>query len=916
MNSFRLVARLPVLLFVVLLTTLTAGPFWKTPGLPEDAIDTLMHLHRSAAVARAFAEGVYWPRWYPVVYDGLGAPTFHHYGPGLYWLIAFIHAFGLGLDQTLKIVVSVALLLAGFGVYAWLRYAFSPIASLVGSAMYMLHPQILTRAFYFEGSFARLLGLFLLPICLWSITALHHRARLIYWVAAVISVALLVLTHGPTAVVGAVILSCYWVLLAAGYRNPAGLFRVAVAALIVVILTAAFWLPALADRIQVRVDAVRQGLFTFHSRYLFLHLWQVFSFQSPILDSRAGNTPLSLLTANFGAASFLACGVGFASSLFGNQKARRVWAIMGCAFALITIALTLSISEPLWNSITWLQLIPFPYRLLGIATLGVLPASAAAVDVWPKGRRVVPASVLVLASFVVLFPYAFPSHLSHTGFNRVQNLTVEDTQHFEQTTGSWGTTAFNEYLVREADWGIIAGETSEPQASRMKWLSPHEALVDLSEQSEPLLLRLHYHTGWSAGERATLTPGPAGWTQVAGLQDRELPLLIRWDGTTWQRWGERIGLLGLIFVLGCFMFHVARTLRRREKSVQDEASKCPVATPPRSSGWNLWAMAGLVFILVLVQNALDLSRSGPFIQHSPPGRIAFPVNGQPITLSDDMSTNVTLLGWKLLSKSTPRPGDVVRVRLYWQPHEKIDEDLRSFVHLYSPSMQRSWATDIERTGNVPNSRRWDPDRYYVDDLRLLLPSDLPPATFSLVTGLTSSAGRRLQIQGSLDNVLELTTIDVAPIRPGLLQKESPSTKAFADTNDGLRIQGYDLLSDTNALSLRLFWETDDRISTNWIVYVHLYDDQGVRVAQFDGPALAGLLPTSQWHTNSLYIDRRSIQLPTDLEMGDALLRIGLYNSATGERLPFLPLGGRDGHFREGELLIPLAIESDGNWTEQ
>ena len=55
----------------------------------------------------------------------------------------------------------------------------------------------------------------------------------------------------------------------------------------------------------------------------------------------------------------------------------------------------------------------------------------------------------------------------------------------------------------------------------------------------------------------------------------------------------------------------------------------------------------------------------------------------------------------------------------------------SFVHLYTPSLQRSWAVENVGIGGRPDSQFWDPEKYYVDDLRLSLPADLPPVTIFL-----------------------------------------------------------------------------------------------------------------------------------------------------------------------------------------
>ena len=894
--SIRFTSSLWVILFIALLIVLLAGPFWQLGGLPAEAIDQLQHMHRIAAVERSFEQGVFWPRWFPIVYNGLGSPVFHHYSPGLYWLVAAVHGVGFGLDQALMVVVTAALMLSGFGAYAWLRYAFSRAASLAGAALYLLHPHILTRSYYYVGAYPRLLALLLLPVCLWAFTALHARSRLRYWLAAVVSLTALVFSHTLLTMVGASVLALYWLVLAIGYRRPAGLLRCAGAALLAALLSAGFWLPALADQAHVQIENARIG--PFHYSGHFLDLWEFFTFQSLVLDSRVGNPLMPLNTLGFGAASWVALAAGLVSLFFASRREHRYWGLAGVLFALTMLTFALSVSEPLWETVPGLSMVQFPFRFLSIAPLGILPAAAVSIDAWPKGRRWLPALSLLTVSVLALFPYLFPAHTSLSPVRQVGSITAEETRLFERTSLAYGMSVSSEFLVPGADMTIITGQTPEPSAAQLRWHSPHEAVADLSGQADPMLLRLHFHPGWGAGERATLTRGPAGWVQVTELSNPAQPLAIRWEGTTWQRWGERLSMVGLVASFAGLLFLAFR--RRKEVETHGEREQ-----PSLSTSRHVKAMVGCLFILVVARYALDQSSSGPFLRHSTPDQLAFPVEGQPTTLGDASSPQVTLLGWQLVSGSAPKPGGTVRVRLYLQARGQIKEELHSFVHLYTPSLKRSWATTIVGIGGRPDSQWWDPDKYYVEDLRLSLPADLPPVTYSLVAGLFTSGGVRLTVPGSTDGILELRTLDVSPMRPGFFQRERPSVTARAATDDGLRLQGYDMLPTQGGPTLRLFWETGDGAASDWVTYVHMHDDQGERVAQFDGPALAGLQPTSQWHTDALYIDRRQLNLPAALQPGAYLLRIGVYNYASGERLPFRPADDAQGHFEDGQLLLPF-----------
>lgn len=889
----RLSRDLWVVPFIALLAILVAGPFWQIDGIPINTRDVQVHLHRSAAMERSFEQGVYWPRWLPDAYNGLGSPLFNHYSPGLYWSVAILHRTGLALDQALKLVMTAALVLSGFGVYFCLRHLFSQEASLAATSLFLLHPSFLTQTVYYGGDYPQMLALLLLPVFFWAYTALHRRAKPELWVAVIATTAALVLSHNLIAFAGGLMLLAYWLLLAIGYRNRDGLLRCAAAGAVAALLSAGFWLPALADLPHVQSENAQLGVGKLGD--LFLNWWQITGVQTPILDSGAGN-PLRPIN-TFGAATWLALTAGLLSVPLATGRERRVWAILGVVFALAMLVLATPFSRIAWEKMPGVNIFLFPSRFLLIAPLGTLPAAALVVDAWRK-HRWLPGLALVTTAVVVIFPYLFPRHTPmFSPFGSVKELDPLQLQAYESFANAWGMTSYNEFLVRGADLRFIAGETAAPEAVALTWRSPHAAVANLSGKVEPLYLELHFHPGWSAGGRAELARGPAGLTQVTELHDPSRPLLLSWEGTTWQRWGQRLSLVGLVTALAGTLILALR--RPRQESM--------IAHPSVSSTLTVGVMTASLLAFVTARYALDLSREGPFLLHSPPGELAFMVDGHSSTLGDQSTGEVTLLGWELLSRETPAPGDTIRVRFYWQARSEIPGNYHTFLHLYSPALQRSWA--VENQGVLrPPTEVWDPQKYYIETMRLRLPKDVPPLAYTLVAGMVSSSGERLIVPGSVNDLVHLREMEVGPLRPGFLQSERPLVTAAADTDDALRLQGYDLGSRTEQpdhLKLRLFWETGNGAIRDWITYIHLTDAEGNLVAQFDGPALSGLQPTSGWHSDALYIDRRQLDLPADLEPGDYLFRIGLYSFSTGERLPFQPDDDTSRNFENGQLLVPL-----------
>ena len=887
------------LVFIILLAFLLTSPLWQQAGIPSTA-DGGYHLPRSAAVQDAFEKGVPWPRWFPESHSGRGEATFHYYSPGLYWLVGAVHWAGIGLDQALTLVVTAAFILSGLGVYGWLRHTFSRKASLVSAAVYLGMPHIYSRTFLHTGDYPQLLAILIFPVVLWAFTALHFRNHAGYWLGSVFALAGLVFSHNLQAQIGAGALLIFCLLLAAGYRKWDGLARCAAAGLVAAMISAGYWLPALGDLPLVQVfSELREQKFRGVD---FLSWATLLSVQPFVWDSRAGN-PLTGPHDTFGVAQWLSAVAGLTCALVWQRDRRQlIWCVAGVLYTVAILWLTTPPAFPLWESTPGLSMIRLPYRLLPAGVLGVLPAAAAFVDVFPSRLRLFSSSIVLTATIVFPFPYLFPTLASHSSIISVK---------------SEGADAFlgrnpgvAQFLPRGGmDLTTVRGNIPEKEPVRLSWRSPHEAVADFSGQSEPFLLWMHFHPGWSAGNRAVLTSSPVGLVEVTDVRSPELPLVLRWEGTVWQRRGERLSLLALLACIAGILYFIWQRRKRYQAQMSTRSPTEKEHEEPLHIARGLggqWALAGLLLVLVATRYSMSWFNTFPYLYHSPPGRLSFAAKGQPTTVGDAKTDLVTLLGWKLISGTKPRPGDIVIVRLYWQPERQISEELYSNVHLYTPALQRSWAVESRGVYRAPASL-WSPETYYVETVHLKIPMDVPPITNSLVAGLVSSSGQRLAVPDSEDGLLPLRTLAVSPLRTGFLQRERPSAVAGAGTADSLKLQGYDLFTGKSELTLRLFWETTGEVARNWTIYAHLHDPHGERIAQFDGPPLAGLKGTNEWQPGALYIDRRQINLPTDLSPGDYLLRIGLYDRDSGERLAFLPEVEDHVHFESGQLLVHITM---------
>ena len=86
------------------------------------------------------------------------------------------------------------------------------------------------------------------------------------------------------------------------------------------------------------------------------------------------------------------------------------------------------------------------------------------------------------------------------------------------------------------------------------------------------------------------------------------------------------------------------------------------------------------------------------------------------------------------------------------------------------------------------------------------------------------------------------------------------------------------------LRASLLWTTSQLIPTDYKVFVHATGADGSIVAQHDSPPHNGSAPTSQWQPGTTVLDVHEFQLPTDSSPASIVVRVGMYDPNTLQRL--------------------------------
>ncbi len=119
--------------------------------------------------------------------------------------------------------------------------------------------------------------------------------------------------------------------------------------------------------------------------------------------------------------------------------------------------------------------------------------------------------------------------------------------------------------------------------------------------------------------------------------------------------------------------------------------------------------------------------------------------------------------------------------------------------------------------------------------------------------------------------------------------DAPETNTFFRLGDTIRLTGYTVTPSAvpsgEIVQLTLFWTCDGTIDERLKTFVHLLDERGNIIAQRDSEPAGGSRPTTSWQPGDSIVDPYGLFVLPGTPPGEYAIRVGLYDAATGARLP-------------------------------
>ncbi len=264
------------------------------------------------------------------------------------------------------------------------------------------------------------------------------------------------------------------------------------------------------------------------------------------------------------------------------------------------------------------------------------------------------------------------------------------------------------------------------------------------------------------------------------------------------------------------------------------------------------------------------------------------------TLDANFGGEVRMIGYDL-DPTTVKPGDRVRITYYWQALIDVTSDYFVTSNLLDPFGQAYGQTILEPvSGKYPTSL-WQRGAIVPDTFVVQVPNEAHAGKYRMEVGLLDRIAfdRLLPLRGAQDRLfLDPIVVTNGPVNPNRVAH--PLTARFGDPSWTTLI-GYDLSQSPfhagETVHLTLYWRAEQAAPRDYSLFVHLYDAQGRLKAQQDSQPENGNAPTSWWQPGDLLDDPHDLTLPAGLPAGTYHLAVGMYEPASGGRLPLLDGSG-------------------------
>jgi len=404
-----------------------------------------------------------------------------------------------------------------------------------------------------------------------------------------------------------------------------------------------------------------------------------------------------------------------------------------------------------------------------------------------------------------------------------------------------------------------------------------------------IVLRLHYFPGWEAtidNEPIMIRPVPGSGLMTLSLPAGEYELALRFRETPLRLVVDGISIIAWIIlgmIIGKWLLALRQATGRNDfsRSAAWETTEVVISCP-----------VGTTALVVMVVMVAYLGVPHWFFTVSPVNQ-ALPAS-QPLQV--DWQDQLRLLGIDELP-TVVQAGDSISLIAYWRALPDLEQDYSVFLHLDDTNGETIATVDQQNPSDIATSD-WPTALYLRNNLTLHVPPNADPIRYHLRVGFYDKQTKTsLHVMPTGEPFFEVGQVWVEP-------RKIPSLPAGVKAQFGEDISLQSAVYDQQTGKIKLYWQPSAIISEEYSIFVHLRDQEGTIIGQLDGAPYNNRYATRDWQPQQLIEDIRPLTNALSDFTRVKQIAIGVYLSATGERLPATNATGTP--LADNMLLIDVA----------
>lgn len=360
--------RSPLLIAAASLALALPILIWGVPG----GNDLPQHFQFAQAFKENVLNGVLHPGWAAEPNSGFGDVGIRFYPPFGYYVLTFFSVFTGSWWLAAFFTVWLFFFVGGLGVFYWAREWFSENAALFGAITYLALPYHVNQI-YNAFFFAEFVAAAVLPFCFLFAARACRTANKRHIAGLSASYALLILSHIPSALFGSIALVVYSLFSLPKIGREAAIKRLGWSAALGLAASGFYWIRTASELSYLKHAGKEFFSGAFDFRINFLGAYS--------LVSLADYYDRSLWFGDLMLAVTLALAAVGALLHFAPRREGTTPPIAG-VFAMLALGIFLAtpLSLPIWENLTILHRVQFPFRLLGLIGLAAAMIAAAGID--------------------------------------------------------------------------------------------------------------------------------------------------------------------------------------------------------------------------------------------------------------------------------------------------------------------------------------------------------------------------------------------------------------------------------------------------------------------------------------------------------------------------------------------------------